>query len=112
MEGGGEGGTRADKRRNWEHHITEWARGNRSQTAYCREHGLSYSLFGYWKRRLRRATINEVKLVPIGMPQAFLPPVNMETPLRLIIDTRYQVEILPGFDGATLKRLIEVLGQA
>lgn len=104
--------THAGKRSKWEHHIESWERSGQSQAAYCREHGLSYGLFAYWKRRLKRPESYQsaVKLVPIGVSRAFLPPANTATPLRLFIDERYQVEVLPGFDGATLKRLIEALG--
>lgn len=35
------------KREQWGGHLAQWHDSGLSQTAYCREHGLSLSSFGY-----------------------------------------------------------------
>jgi len=37
----------------WQDHVTTWQASNLTQKAYCEAHGLRYSTFGYWVRKLR-----------------------------------------------------------
>jgi len=37
----------------WQDHITTWQASDLTQKAYCEAHGLRYSSFGYWVRKLR-----------------------------------------------------------
>jgi len=37
----------------WRSHIQAWRRSGLSQAAYCRDHDLVCSQFGYWRRKLR-----------------------------------------------------------
>jgi hypothetical protein len=112
MERNGFALRREANRREWRRHVEAWAQGKQTQAAYCREHGLNYSLFIYWRRRLRQPEPTVVKLVPVGLPRAW--PNGGCTParLKLIIDGRFTLEINPGFDAPTLSQLIAVLGQA
>ena len=36
----------------WSQHLQGWRQSNQSQRAYCRDHGLSYDRFTYWRRKL------------------------------------------------------------
>lgn len=36
----------------WTEHVASWQSSGLSQNAYCREHHLKISRFGYWKRKL------------------------------------------------------------
>jgi transposase-like protein len=42
-------------REEWERLMAEYEAGEVSQRAFCAEHGLAYSSFGYWRKRLRGA---------------------------------------------------------
>ena len=37
----------------WQEHVTAWQTSGLTQKAYCKEHDLRYSTFGYWARKLR-----------------------------------------------------------
>lgn len=54
------------KREQWSARVAQWRDSGLSQTAYCREHGLSVSSFGYWRRRLHAAAGEGVgRVLPI-----------------------------------------------
>jgi hypothetical protein len=55
----------------WSSHWTAWQSSGLSQRAYCHQHGLSYSAFGYWRSRVRGAAITP--------PPTFV-PVLVEAP--------------------------------
>ncbi|MDZ7640642.1 MAG: hypothetical protein U5J62_01235 [Desulfurivibrio sp.] len=40
------------KRRFWAAHVAAWQHSGLTQTAYCREYGLSRHAFGWWRRKL------------------------------------------------------------
>jgi hypothetical protein len=106
-----EHGTRLNaKWQQWVEHIKNWSESGKTQKEYCNEQGLKLSLFYYWNRKLkaRQKDQAEVRLVPVGMH-----PIQVHqsgTPLVLILG-HYKVEIGPGFDSATLGRMIQVLKQ-
>jgi hypothetical protein len=43
-----------DKSSYWQEHFKSWENSGLSQAEYCRRHTLNYSVFHYWKRKLRR----------------------------------------------------------
>ena len=36
----------------WQVHLDAWQSSGKTQVAYCREHGLVYCQFTYWKKKL------------------------------------------------------------
>jgi len=40
--------TKAEK---WKEKYSEWRKSGESQRAYCRRNGISFSTFGYWRKR-------------------------------------------------------------
>jgi len=51
--------TSRDKRRSraeWKRLVAEYEAGEVSQRAFCAQHGLAYSSFGYWRKQLRGAS--------------------------------------------------------
>ena len=40
-------------REEWERLMAEYEAGELSQRAFCAQHGLAYSSFGYWRKHLR-----------------------------------------------------------
>ena len=53
----------------WEEHLQDWQNSTQSQSAYCREHGLNYHRFTYWRRKLMPKD-NPVK---VGAGSGFVP---------------------------------------
>lgn len=98
-----------EKRRKWAQHIGGWKTSGKSQAEYCREHGLSWKRFYYWKNKLMTKQEAGVKLVPVG-----LLPIRVQQarthgrPLVLHVG-HYQVDVGSGFDPATLTMLVRTL---
>jgi len=98
-----------EKRRTWTAHIEAWKNSDLSQVEYCREKSLSRHQFTYWNCKLRKK--DPVTFVPIlGTPLRCQDPAPNQAPIKLIIDSRYQVEIGEGFSPVTLSTLIRTLG--
>jgi len=90
------------KRKHWQAHISAWEQGSESQTGYCRTHNLNIKTFAYWRRKLVKGA-ETVRLVHI-------PGVSVTaTPMRLIIDDRFAIEVGNGFSPDTLKQLVQAV---
>ena len=48
----------------WERLMAEYEAGDVSQRVFCAQHGLAYSSFGYWRKRLRCALAAEDRPMP------------------------------------------------
>ena len=42
----------SSREQHWSKHVASWQSSGLSQNAYCRDHHLKISRFGYWKRKL------------------------------------------------------------
>jgi hypothetical protein len=40
----------------WKDLVDQWSRSGQTQAAFCREHGITYGSFIWWKRQLTSAT--------------------------------------------------------
>lgn len=79
-----------EKKLFWQQHIEGWQQSALSQKAYCRQHKLSFSSFGYWRTRLNETTPGK-KLIPVtlsrsaGVVTIFLPAgIRMEVPMHAL----------------------------
>ncbi len=90
------------KQQHWKAHIDGWKESGKTQAGYCREHELKIKTFSYWMRKLNKKP-TAVKLVQV-------PPLPITTtPIRLILEDRFAIEINDGFNPATLSRIVEVV---
>ena len=55
MESGHSRESRDEKRGRWEGILSEWEGSGLSAAGFCRERGLSYQTFLYWRKKPRRA---------------------------------------------------------
>ena len=95
-----------EKRRVWTSHIKSWQSSGLSQVEYCRQNDLSRVQFTYWKCKLDKQK-DPVTFVPLlGKPLQSDRPYNHQAPLKLIINSRYKIEVGDGFSPATLSTLI------
>ena len=83
--------------------------------AFCARHGVAVSTFRHWLRRLdQAAAVSPAPLPP--SPGARLVPVEvLDEPLAgsgviVVAGGGVRIEVTPGFDGATLKRVLTTLG--
>ncbi len=98
----------AEKRRIWRERLDEWEASGLTQVNYCRLHNLDTRNFQYWKRKTlpKPCTPTLVELPTQLVSQSTRPA---GSPLCLVVNARFRVEVSPGFDADTLDRLIKVL---
>ncbi|MDF1615672.1 IS66 family insertion sequence element accessory protein TnpA [Desulfurivibrio dismutans] len=101
---------RGSKRRFWVAHLSAWERSGLTQTAYCREYGLSRHAFGWWRRKFRDRPAAELPVL-VQVPTVAGPKVTVGdfSGLRLLLPRGLGLEINRGFDVATLSRVIASL---
>jgi hypothetical protein len=96
--------TPGSKRAHWQRHIDQWRTSGLTQAEYCRRHSIAKHQWGYWRKRLS-SDPHPAVLVPVSVPGSSSPG----SPLRVIIDSRFRIEVHPGFDPATLIEVVACL---
>ena len=96
------------RQEDWPAHMKAWGQSGQSRAAYCEQHGLKLSTFAYWRQRLKTDSTS-VRLVQL--PTRAQRHTEGST-LRVMIDSRYTIEVEDGFSPATLGHIIEVLRRA
>lgn len=99
-----------ERRQFWQGHIAGWENSGLKQVEYCRRHGLKWSSFHYWRKRLKSDTAEPgfVEVSSGTVAQAF----GTGGPgLVVLFADRYRIEIGDNFNPYTLARLVHTLGQ-
>ena len=99
----------------WQVLIVAYTASGESVRGFCARHELAVSTFRHWLARLGQGAT--ASAAPPGLsPGARLVPVEVldEPPtgsgVVVIAGGGVRIEITPGFDGATLKRVLATLG--
>jgi len=95
-----------DRHEFWMRHINAWKHSGQTRAVYCEHHGLSLQRFAYWRKRLKEKTCFSPTLVRIPheiMRQA------ATSPIRVVVDARYVIEVGDGFSSSTLARVLDVV---
>ena len=95
------------KHRQWEAHIENWQKSALSQVAYCREHGLKYHQFTYWKKRVQQEN-GDIAFVPLRLSQN-LPAVINSSRIELITPNGYKLELSGNFDQTVVRQLLHTV---
>ena len=95
------------KERQWQRRIEQWRASGLSVRAFCARHGLATASFYNWRRVLQRRAADEPAFVPVRVV-ADAPPAQASA-LEVVLTDGRAVRIAPGFDAATLRRLLAVL---
>ncbi len=88
-----------------------------TQAQYCRHHGISVASLHRWRERLRGdrtvdaapGAAQPARLLPVALLADQRPGLAGEAPLRLVLGEDLRLEVAPGFDAATLRRVVELL---
>jgi hypothetical protein len=96
----------------WRTTIQRWQASRLSIRAFCQQQALSKAQFHAWRRTLatrdaQATAFAAVTLLPEPTPQ--LPASTTTGTLELVLANHRVVRILPGFDAATLRRLLPLL---
>ena len=104
-------GTTSDRRTDardeyWRERIAAQERSGRSVQQFCKEQGLNYPSFYYWRKRLRQKTPVRFALVETA---GALQHNSSEQCLELVLPTGERLRIGAGVDAAVLRRVLEAL---
>ena len=99
-----------DKYQYWQPHIMAWEQSGINQAEYCRRHELNIKVFGYWKRKLV-CKPEGVSFVPVSIKTSHTAPVRSGALLKLVTGNGLSIEIWDGFNPATLRTLLDAIGQ-
>lgn len=87
----------------WQAHIDAWRESGLSQVAYCKQHKLSLSSFGYWRHK-RVSPVMPVAAVPIVVSR---PAIEERMDIRL--PQGWIVQVPLSVDGTRLVRFLQAL---
>ena len=96
----------AKKRRFWKQQIEQWKDSGLTQIEFCRLHNLKPHQLTYWKKRFQLAQA-PVSLVELKWePPIQATPCPNPSPLRLIVNEQFRIDVDRGFDPGTLQQLV------
>ena len=95
------------KQDEWQRRISQCRASGLSVRAFCDRHGLSTASFYHWRRMLQRRAAGEPAFVPVQVVADAVP--TQPSALEVVLTDGRAVRIAPGFDAATLRRLLAVL---
>ena len=95
------------KERQWRRWIDQWRASGLSVQAFCARHDLAPARFYHWRRVLQRRAAEEPAFVPVRVVADAVP--TQASALEVVLTDGRAVRIAPGFDAATLRRLLAVL---
>jgi hypothetical protein len=101
-----------NKREFWSSHVEQWKEGNLSQQAYCRQAGINYATFVYWRNARLSKSPKENKKKFIA--------VKVATPSATEIPRAIQIKLLNGhvayiplsIGTNEIAKLLQLLGNA
>lgn len=91
----------------WRRLISDWRASGLTVREFCERRGLPEPSFYGWRRQLQRRRAEAARFVPVRV-LADEPPVA-EGAIELVLAGKRSLRIAPGFDAATLRRLLDVL---
>jgi len=100
--------TREARTERWHGVVAQWQESGQSRAAFCREQSLSLWQLCYWIKRFAGPAPTAVAKGLNGFVQV-TPPAAGGSGVVLRLRTGVELELQPGFDVATLKRLLDLV---
>lgn len=114
------------KERFWRRVLRQWRRSGLSVREFCADQGLSEASLYWWRRTLDQKDAQATRLVPVrvipeaadvadrdrpalAVPGAAADASAAPSGLELIVAGGLRLRIGPGFDAATLRRVLAIL---
>jgi hypothetical protein len=95
------------KERQWRRWISQWQASGLSVREFCARHGMATANFYNWRRVLERRAAERAAFVPVQVVADAVPA--QASTLEVVLTDGRAVRVAPGFDAATLRRLLAVL---
>jgi len=92
-----------ERRGYWEQHFAAQSASGLSARAWCRQAGLAYGTFSYWRRRVQNESPSaSVTLIPVV--DEVLSPAGLSVMVGGV-----RIEVTPEFDADLLRRVVAAL---
>src|SRR5262249_57010687 len=91
----------------WRRWIGEWQASGLSVRGFCQRRGLTVASFYAWRRVLRQRDAEGAAFVRVQVVADAVP--TQTSALEVVLTDGRMVRVAPGFDVATLRRLLAVL---
>src|SRR5262245_9656921 len=95
------------KEQQWRRRINQWRASGLSVRGFCARQGLATASFYHWRRVLERRAAEAPAFVPVQVVADATPA--EASALEVVLVGGRAVRVAPGFDAATLRRLLAVL---
>ena len=95
----------ARKERQWRRWIAAWQASGWSVRVFCARHGLAEPSFYAWRKKLTRRDASAPAFVPVRV----VPDEAEAEGVTVVLARGRTVRVSPGFDAATLRRVVAVL---
>lgn len=94
------------KEQQWRRWIDQWQHSGLTVRAFCARHGLSEPSFYAWRR-----TLQQRQPVPTFVPVRVVPDSTSAAAasIEIVLAGDRTLRVAPGFDAATLRRLLHLL---
>jgi hypothetical protein len=103
---------RSNKEQFWRRMVREWRNRGLSVRDFCAENDLAEPSFYAWRRTIAERDAAAVRFVPVRVvseEETIVSDNGAGTGLELVLPTGRRLRIGPGFDAATLQRLLPLL---
>jgi len=101
--------TQEEQQTYWTSHVQRWQESNLKQQVYCKQAGISYNSFVYWKGVLSSKQQSNKAFVPITVTSNETASVSQEIQIKL--STGHVVCIPISMDPKQIATLIHFLGK-
>jgi transposase len=96
------------KEQYWRQVLARWRSSGLSVRAYCELHRISQPSFYWWRREVSRRDSTRPRFLPVRVvPDAVAP--DGDGAIEVVLANERSLRVRPGFDRATLVRLLDVL---
>jgi hypothetical protein len=102
----------SNKERFWRRVVRQWRNSGLSVRAFCADKDLAEPSFYAWRRTIAERDAAAVRFVPVHIVPGEQPVAadsGSNSGLELVLPAGRRLRIGPGFDAATLQRLLAVL---
>ena len=102
------------KERSWRTVLAQWQASQPTTVrAFCAARKLSQPAFYWWRREIQRRDRDRPQFLPVRVIAGVEPrPADSDgSPIEVVLGSGRCLRVRPGFDRATLVRLLEVLGE-
>jgi hypothetical protein len=104
------------KERYWRTMVRQWRQSGRTARDFCAEHNLSEASFYAWRRTIAErdqeptSAVSPALFVPVRLTAPTAP--DQSATLEVVLGAGRVLRVPPGFDAATLRRLLGILQEA